>query len=228
VISVNKTAALNGSAPDVTLRKITSSQTSRGTFQILWQPDDNNLYVVPSNHPVIATSEAMGSLLFVTKKGKSGIASSGTADGRFFHIYDEIVLGRAKASRIRLADKHRVPKGTIIVWAPFYCSPSEYYADIPDRTLRSDDIEGKPVLRAVTPDADLNKGIGIYPVVGCLYQDPKRLPKLFVVRRDIESGVKELMKTLRIDGGSKTNSIEVPPIKNANFEACFLLPFKFE
>ncbi|KAK7038733.1 hypothetical protein VNI00_010618 [Paramarasmius palmivorus] len=209
VISANKTAALNGSAPDVTLQKITSDQTSRGTFQILWQPADNNLYVVPSSHPVIATSEGMGSLLFVTKKGRLGVASSGTADGRFFHIYDEIVLGRARASRIRLADKHKVPKGTIIV------------------TLRSDVIEDKPVLRAVIPDADLNKGIGIYPVVSCLYQDPNRLPKLFVVRGDIESGISELMKTTRIDGGSKTNSIEVPPLKNANFEACFLLPFKF-
>ncbi|KAK7038715.1 hypothetical protein VNI00_010599 [Paramarasmius palmivorus] len=195
---------LNNATSDITLKKITSAQTPKGRFQLLWLPGDNNLYLIPRDDPALPSSEAMGSMLFVTRKGDNNYATDGSGDGRFFHVYNDITQGKAKASRIRLATKDKVPKGSVIV------------------TLRSDSVDGTPILRAIAANADLDKGIGVFYLVACLYpKKANRLAKAFVVGKDLDAGINELMK-------SKAGSASDPKaLKDIDFDSCFGMPMEF-
>ncbi|KAK7038717.1 hypothetical protein VNI00_010601 [Paramarasmius palmivorus] len=113
----------------------------------------------------------MGSMLFVTRKGDNNYASDGTADGRFFHIYKDLVDGKAKASRIRLATEDKVPKGANIV------------------TLRSDLVDGTPILRAVTYGASAEKDTGYFYVTAVCHNTRIKLSSFGYLRLNVTCGV---------------------------------------
>ncbi|KAK7038702.1 hypothetical protein VNI00_010586 [Paramarasmius palmivorus] len=202
--------AMLPNVPGLAYRKIISEKTDQGTFQILWQPDDKNLYVVPVDDKLVDSSEVLESLLFLTKEGEGSMVSSGTADGRFFHTYGDIVnnYDKVKASRIRLGKENEVPKGSVLL------------------TFRSDMIDDKQVIRAVTPKSDVDKDTGMFYLVGCVYKEKKKLAKVFIVGDDIEAGINYLMAQPVVSADKA--KADPPPLKDADFESCFLLSFNFD